>query len=67
MQDFFEHTFAKKHLVFGDQISSLTSAMHFNVARDSLSAVVPQTARFVFKQKQMGLAEELLAVTEKMG
>ncbi len=65
MRDFFEHTFAKKHSVFGDQISSLMSAAHFNAARDSLSAVVLQTARFVFKQKQMGLAEELLAATEK--
>ncbi len=61
----FEHTFAKKHSVFGDQISSLTSAVHFNAARDCLSAVVPQTAQFVFKQTQTGLVEELPAATEK--
>ncbi len=65
MWDFFEHTFTKKHSVFGDQISSLTLATHFNAARDCLSVVVLQTARFTFKQTQMGLAEELLAATEK--
>ncbi len=60
----FEHTFTKKHSVFGDQTSLSMSAAHFNMARNCLSAVVPQTARFASKQMQTGVAEKR-AATEK--
>ncbi len=60
----FERTFANKQSVFGDQISSLPSAAHSNAVRLCSLAVVPQTARFAFKQMQMGVAEKR-AATEK--
>ncbi len=52
----FERIFANKHSVFGNQTKSLTLAVHSNAARLCLSAVVPQTARFGYKQMQMGSA-----------
>ncbi len=63
---FFKCTFANKHSVSGDQINSSTSGTHSNAARDCLSAVVPQTAQFGFKQTQLDAAEERVP-TEKGG
>ncbi len=59
----FERTFAKKHSVFRDQISSVTLAAHFNATRLCLSALEPQIARFVSFLQMQTLEERTL--TEK--